>query len=130
MTNLLVDSHTFLWASSDDPRLPSAVRIALEDRANQAFLSTASIWELAIKYASGRLLLPGEFRSFILEQSLRLTLEHLPVAAPHALAAAALPMHHRDPFDRILVAQAQVEGMVLVTRDAQIRGRYDVQTLW
>lgn len=113
---LLVDTHLLLWAASEPQRLPARARALLEDEKNQPVFSVASLWEVAIKASLGRddfkadaaLLRRGLIENGYLE---------LPVAGEHAVAVAALPMLHRDPFDRILVAQAQIEGISLLTVD-------------
>lgn len=113
---LLLDTHLLLWAASEPQRLPVRARALLEDEKNQPVFSVASLWEVAIKASLGRddfkadaaLLRRGLIENGYLE---------LPVAGEHAVAVAALPMLHRDPFDRILVAQAQIEGISLLTVD-------------
>jgi PIN domain nuclease of toxin-antitoxin system len=114
---LLLDSHAFLWWCADDPRLGAGERQAIRDGQNDVFLSTASVWEMAIKQALGRLTLP-EPPSVVVA---RLGIERLAVQFEHAEATLRLPPLHRDPFDRLLVAQARLEGLTLVTRDPLIR---------
>ncbi len=126
---LLLDTHVFLWWVVDDPQLSRRVRDAIGDSGNDVFFSVASAWELAIKTALGRLVLPGPLEA-LLPQQLALNGFHvLPVALPHALAVAVLPLYHHDPFDRLLVAQARIEKMVLVSGDRRI-ARYDVERIW
>ena len=125
----LLDTHAFLWGNEDPVRLSRQARHVIEDPANEIFFSAASAWEIAIKHARGRLDLPEPPDSFIVSRVTRLRLEPLPVEISHALRAGGLPQLHRDPFDRILVAQAQVEGIPILTSDANI-ARYDVEVIW
>jgi PIN domain nuclease of toxin-antitoxin system len=114
---LLLDTHAFLWWCGDDPRLGDVERQAIRDGANEAYLSAASVWEMAIKQALGRLQVPEPVSA----AAARLGFEPLPIAFAHAEATALLPPLHRDPFDRLLVAQARTEGLTLVTSDPMIR---------
>lgn len=121
---LLLDAHALLWWLTDDPRLSSPVKRSLEDPANDVLVSAVSLWELEIKRVAGRLDAPDDMLATI-EQS---EISTLSVTGPDAIAAARLPMHHRDPFDRMLVAQAQRLDAVVVTRDRAF-GAYDVKVL-
>jgi PIN domain nuclease of toxin-antitoxin system len=121
----LLDSHILLWMLTDDERLKAPIRATLVQAAPQVFVSAASVWELSIKHALGKLPMPDD----LVQATLASGLQPLPITLAHALAAGALPPHHRDPFDRMLVAQAQLEGLTLVTHDARIRP-YDVSVLW
>ena len=123
---LLLDTHAFLFWTTDDPRLPTAARHAIGNPDSLVFLSAASVWEIAIKRAKGRL--RTSFGN-ILEEAVRHRFVELPMKVAHAERAAALPPHHDDPFDRMLVAQALVEDLVLVSGDA-VLPRYDVRLLW
>jgi PIN domain nuclease of toxin-antitoxin system len=123
---LLLDTPALLWALSGSGELPASLRDALEDQANVVFVSAASVWEMAIKQARGKLRYPADEVAAALR---RASLLELPVTVRHAEAAASLPPHHRDPFDRMLVAQAQLEGLSLVSRDPAVR-RYQVTVLW
>lgn len=114
---LLDDTHVFLWWCADDRRLGATERGALADAANEVYLSAASVWEMSIKEALGRLQVPGRVSA----AALHLGFEPLPVDFEHAEATSALPPLHRDPFDRMLVAQARVESLTLVTQDPAIR---------
>jgi PIN domain nuclease of toxin-antitoxin system len=126
---VLLDTHAFLWAITGDSRLsPLAQRLFLDSR-NVLLLSAASIWEIAIKVRIGKLPLPQPSARYLGEQLSRNAIEVLPVEASHALRLFELPDIHRDPFDRLLVAQCQVEGLPLVTGDAHLR-QYAVETLW
>jgi PIN domain nuclease of toxin-antitoxin system len=124
--NLLLDTHTFLWAVDDDARLSPAARSAIIDGNNLVFVSAATAWEIAIKKSAGKLTLPqGNF----LEELRIHRFTPLAITAEHALAVENLPSYHKDPFDRLLIAQAQLEKLVFVTGDARIR-QYDVQLIW
>ena len=112
----LLDSHSLLWLLDGNPRLSSRHRHRL-DGAEAVVVSAASIWELAIKRALGRLTTPPDFVAIIEASSL----VSLPVRMEHAELAGSLPLHHRDPFDRMLVAQAMLEGLVLVTADPEMQ---------
>lgn len=111
--NLLLDSHALLWALHAPEKLAAPARAAIQDGANPVFYSAASVWELALKSAKGLLHLDADLLGSIAEA--RFT--ELPVRSAHAWAVRALPPVHADPFDRLLVAQAHVEHLVLVTRD-------------
>lgn len=116
---LLLDTHILLWAAGQPKRLPAAARRLLNDKRHQLHFSAASIWEVAIKQSLGRddfRADPGLLRRGLLENGYA----EVPVNGEHAAAVTALTPRHRDPFDRILIAQALVEGMLLVTVDAQI----------
>jgi PIN domain nuclease of toxin-antitoxin system len=123
---LLLDTHAYLWMLDAPQRLPVWIRSAIEDGANDVFVSAASAWEIAIKQAIGRL--PAA-RADPLDALHRSGLADLPVTLEHARRTRSLPLHHRDPFDRMLVAQAQVEGLSLVSRDPAVR-QYQVTVLW
>ncbi len=114
---LLVDTHVFLWWRGDDARLGDVEREAIRDGRNDVFLSAASIWEIAIKRSLGRLEIPEAASA----AAVRLGFEALPVSFAHAEATTLLPPLHRDPFARLLLAQARSEGLALVTRDPMIR---------
>ena len=121
---LLLDTHTFLWWLSDWREIDETTRDAIADPGNEVFVSGVSGWEIAVMKARGRLVAPDSLSAVVEEKNF----EHLPLAFEHAERAAALPMHHRDPFDRMLIAQAQAEGLIVVTRDERFR-LYDVPTL-
>ena len=125
----LLDTHVFLWWISDDRRLSSWVRTIIGDGNNRLFLSAASGWEIAIKAKLGRLKLPKSLETFVAEQLALNAIESLPVQMSHALHVYTLPVHHRDPFDRLLVAQAQLENLPILTADPQI-SLYPVETVW
>ena len=126
---VLLDTHTFLWWITDHPKLPSRVREIIGDGNNELFVSAASGWEIAIKAKLGRLQLPDEPQRFILEQLSLNAIQSLPIQMSHALHVFSLPDHHRDPFDRILISQAQLEGLPILTADPQI-SLYPVEVIW
>lgn len=124
----LLDTHCWLWLQTDRRRLDPDLLETLADPASERYLSAASVWEIAIKYAVGKLPLPEPPAIYVRERMRLSRFEGLAITPAHALAVAVLPPHHRDPFDRVLVAQAQIEGLTLVTADA-ILERYDVSTV-
>ena len=121
---VLIDTHVFLWWDQQLRRLSHPLRAAIEDEANEIVVSAATVWEIAIKRATGKL----RFDRPIVAAVLALGFEILPVAGAHAEHAGSLPPHHHDPFDRLLIAQAYLEGMVLGTQDRLMRP-YGVATL-
>ncbi|HEX5079788.1 MAG TPA: type II toxin-antitoxin system VapC family toxin [Geminicoccaceae bacterium] len=122
---LLLDTHALIWALDDPGRLPAKTRQAI-DAGVVVFTSAASIWEIAIKVALRRLVFPIDELPDALTDA---AFQELPISIAHSLGAAGLPLLNRDPFDRLLVAQARYERLTLVTRDPAIR-RYPVDTLW
>ena len=126
---LLLDTQTFLWAVGAPERLSSRARRAIQLESNEIIVSAASAWEIAIKVGLGRLDLPDGPQRFVPDQMAANAFEPLAIQLRHALQVAELPDIHRDPFDRLLVAQASVEGLVLVTADRQLR-KYPIETLW
>lgn len=120
----LLDTHALLWWLFDDPRLGTAARSAVADPANGVFVSAASVWEVAIMRSAGKLRAPDD----LVEQVDAAGFERLPIGFDHVERVGALPRHHRDPFDRLLVAQAQIEGATLVTGDRALAA-YDVPRL-
>ncbi|MGE5603349.1 MAG: type II toxin-antitoxin system VapC family toxin [Nitrososphaerales archaeon] len=125
----LLDTHAFLWWITNDHRMSARAASIIEDGANSLLLSTASAWEIVIKAQMGRLPLPGSPVHYVPEQMTINGIEPLPVGLTHALALYELPPLHRDPFDRLLVAQAQSEHLPILTNDPLIR-QYDVEVLW
>ena len=115
--NLLLDTHVVLWWLDDNPSLSPRARSAIADSDNLIFVSAAVIWEIRIKQALGKLQLPRNFRDILDRQPFT----SLPVTADHAHAVSELPAYHRDPFDRILLAQAKAERLTFVTRDKSLR---------
>lgn len=126
---LLLDTHAFIWWASESEKLSPRVTLLLSDPENDLFLSTASIWEMQIKFQLGKLTRQEPLADSIKKQQAENSLHILSVALEHVLALEGLPMHHKDPFDRMLVAQAKVEDLVLVTHDSQL-GKYPIKTLW
>ena len=122
----LLDSHALIWALSDPERLPEPVRALIEDPAHEIFVSAASAWEIAIKVGLGKIEFPLKALSAVLADT---GFIELPVQFRHAVLVADLPLHHRDPFDRILVAQAIAEQLTLLSRDPLLRP-YPVPILW
>ncbi len=126
---VLLDTHTFLWWISNDTRLSSRAREIISNGNNELLLSAASGWEIAIKVRLGRLQLPYEPERFIPEQLVINAIQSLPIKISHALHTYSLPIYHRDPFDRIIIAQAQLEGLPILTSDPQI-AKYKVEIIW
>jgi PIN domain nuclease of toxin-antitoxin system len=126
---LLLDTHTFLWWTTDEPQMSATALDLIGDSRNTLYWSAASSWEVTIKYALGRLPLPDAPEQFLTAELGRNRIESLPIVDAHAFQTGLLPRHHRDPFDRMLVAQAQVEAFGLITNDSNIR-RYDVDVYW
>jgi PIN domain nuclease of toxin-antitoxin system len=124
----LLDTHAFLWIAQDDPRLDANVRALFADVGNEIFLSAASVWEMAIKASLGKLTLAAPLARLVaggVERGIRL----LGVACDHIYQVEHLPFHHRDPFDRLLAAQASHEGMRLVSRDPKLDA-YPATRVW
>ncbi len=121
---LLLDTNALIWSMARRERIPATALEAIEDRSNNVFVSVVSAWEIEIKAAKGKLELPTDLDSAFAAQSF----VHLPVTMKHAYAVETLPPHHRDPFDRMIIAQAHLEGMTLVTSDTEIP-RYPVAVL-
>jgi len=128
VNRLLLDTHVWLWCISSPSKLGQEGRDLLENADSELYLSSASSWEISIKYRLGRLPLPEPPHLFIPPRLVRDSINPLPVTHQHACEVANLPDHHRDPFDRLLVAQAQIEQLTLVTADGLISG-YDVQMI-
>jgi len=121
---LLLDTHIFLWWDSNDDKLPQALRSEIALPGNHVYVSAVTVWEIAIKRASGKLIFSNAVGKAIKENDFR----SLPITVEHAEWAGSLPQLHRDPFDRLLVAQAHLEGLTLVTVDEQIL-RYQIPHL-
>ncbi|MBI2325712.1 MAG: type II toxin-antitoxin system VapC family toxin [Chloroflexi bacterium] len=126
---LLLDTQAFIWAIADPGRLSERARTAMQDEVNEVYVSAATAWEIAIKARTGKIGVVGDPQRFVPEQIAANSFSPLPVSIRHALKVADLPMIHRDPFDRLLVAQASVDDLGLVTADPQVR-KYPVDTIW
>ena len=126
---VLLDTHTFIWWLLDGPRLSDVARSILEDRANEVLLSATSAYEIAVKTARGRMTLPEPAESYVSSRLASEGFTPLPIQIAHAVRAGTLPPIHGDPWDRLLVAQAQVEGVPILTADPAI-ARYEVETIW
>jgi PIN domain nuclease of toxin-antitoxin system len=126
---MLLDTHVFLWWISDSPRLSKVAREVIADERNEVVFSVVSGWEIVIKAGVGKLELPDTPEKFLTEQLSCNDMEVLPMYLRHALRVHDLPDHHRDPFDRLLVAQAAAEGVPLISADPQL-SRYPIETLW
>ncbi len=126
---ILLDTHCWLWMQVDPERFSDESRRLIEDPDNELLLSAASSWEIAIKYELGKLPLPEPPASYVPGRMQASGTAPLPVEHSHALHVAELPDHHRDPFDRLLVSQAMLERLVLLTADRQLEP-YDVQLHW
>lgn len=122
--NLLLDTHAVLWWFADDPALSGEVRSAISDSSNQVFVSPVTPWEIAIKSSLGKLKAPENLLNVLKANRFR----ELPISLVHADTAGNLPLYHRDPFDRMLIAQALTEGLTLVSRD-HVFEQYEVSLL-
>ncbi|HZM11279.1 MAG TPA: type II toxin-antitoxin system VapC family toxin [Candidatus Limnocylindrales bacterium] len=125
---VLLDTHIFLWAISDPDRLSSRTQQIVKDARNDVLLSVVSAWEIAVKSSLGKLDLPRPAMAFVQRQLARHRIGLLPLSLSHLSALESLPWHHRDPFDRMLVAQCREEGASLITVDKQLH-RYEVEIL-
>lgn len=125
----LLDTHAFIWWVTNDPQLSANARNLIADSGNILFLSVVSAWEIVIKNKLGKLTLPESVEQYIPTRLAINRFESLPIHMSHVLQVASLPNIHRDPFDRILIAQSQVENLPIVTIDRQIT-QYLVQTIW
>ncbi|MDQ6604639.1 MAG: type II toxin-antitoxin system VapC family toxin [Chloroflexota bacterium] len=126
---VMLDTHAFLWFVGDEPRLSERARALIEDRATDPFLSIASVWELAIKVGLGKLTPHVPFPMLISEQLKENGIALLDITVAHALRVAQLPYHHRDPFDRMLIAQAITEGLPIISVDS-VFDAYSVTRIW
>ena len=126
---ILLDTHVLLWWLQDDPRISVRVRDLIADDESDVLVSAATIWEIAIKAGLGQLDLPSDLQGFLRRELADNAFACLPVTFEHAVGVRDLPQHHRDPFDRILMVQSQLEQMPLVSHDARLTA-YDVDLLW
>jgi PIN domain nuclease of toxin-antitoxin system len=128
-SRLLLDTHTFIWWAAHDPRLSAPARAAIAARDATVYLSVVTPWEIAIKHAIGRLELSEPPRTLVYAQIARNGYLPLDISLEHVLAVGELPAHHRDPFDRLLIAQGRAEGLTIVSGDAAF-APYDLPVLW
>jgi len=126
---VLLDTHVLIWWAADDPRLSRRARSVLSDRANELWFSVASAWELVIKSHVGKLTLPEAVTEYIPSRLSWYAIQSLPIEMRHVLGVAELPLHHRDPFDRLLAAQSRLENLPIVTADPRVV-QYQVETIW
>jgi PIN domain nuclease of toxin-antitoxin system len=126
---ILIDTHIFIWYIQNSERLPRSIVTLINDGKNDVLLSVASIWEMAIKQSTGKLNLGVPYASFIEEQMRLNNIELLPIRLEHFEVITTLPFHHRDPFDRLLIAQAMVEDLIIVSADSMF-SLYPVQRMW
>jgi PIN domain nuclease of toxin-antitoxin system len=127
--DLLLDTHVLLWVFLNDPKLSAAARAAIFDPAYRVFVTPVNHWEVAIKMSTGKYVLHVPFAQFIQEAIHDNNFTVLPIEPAHSEVVAALPYHHRDPFDRLIIAQAIVENMTVITADAAF-APYPVRRLW
>jgi PIN domain nuclease of toxin-antitoxin system len=125
----LLDTGVWLWSVGEVGRINKSTRDLLVDPAHEIYFSAVSAWEIAIKTANGKLQFPESPHIVVPRETARLGLRPLPVNQAHALATYDLPLHHRDPFDRLLIAQALTEALTLITSDREMR-RYPARILW
>ena len=125
---VLLDTHVWLWMWGEPERLRNEARSVIEDPATELNVSAASAWEVATKDTAGRIRLPTSAEAWLVDPRHLRDVTELPITFAHAIRAGMLPPHHRDPFDRMLVAQAQLEGLVLVSADRKLAA-YDVNTI-
>jgi PIN domain nuclease of toxin-antitoxin system len=125
----LLDTHTFIWMESEPEKLSSSVSAVIRDLDNTLILSAATVWEVQIKAQIGKLKLQFPLPQIIENQLQNNQMDFLPISLPHVLELDKLPLHHRDPFDRILIAQARIENIPILSNDP-IFAQYDVQVVW
>ncbi len=126
---VLLDTHALLWWLFNDPKLSQHARELIKEPGNTVLMSSASAWEIATKYRLGKLPEAGEVAQNLPELLRMARIDVLPISVEHALAAGHLPGPHRDPFDRMLIAQAQLERIPIITTDGEF-SKYDVQIMW
>jgi len=125
----LLDTHAFLWFVLDDKRISTNAKLIIKDSKNEIFFSAASAWEMAIKIKLNRLKIKGNLESFIVEQLSANNILPLSITISHSLYTERLPQFHKDPFDRIIIAQSIVENLQLISTDKDIR-KYNVKLVW
>ncbi len=126
---LLLDTHTFLWFIEGDLNLSKTARSLIEDEGNQRFLSIASLWEMAIKVSVNKLTLQTAFTSLVMQQVYGNAIEVLEIRPEHLDVLANMPFHHKDPFDRLIIAQGIAESIAVISKDREF-GKYPVTLLW
>lgn len=127
--NLLLDTCVFLWWMAEPDKLSPEVRLLLVDQTNDVVLSVVSGWEIALKHRLGKLTLDRQPSALVRDALGRLNVAVLPVSMAHGIFAGELPLHHKDPFDRLLIAQTEIEGLTLISPDTAFAA-YDVKMLW
>ncbi|MCD4745405.1 MAG: type II toxin-antitoxin system VapC family toxin [Bacteroidales bacterium] len=126
--NLILDTHTFIWFSEDDPLLSAKAKSLIEDSDNNCFVSTASIWEMAIKISLNKLKIKIEFKK-LREEIINHDFDLIPISFEHTIIIKDLTFHHRDPFDRLLIAQSIVEEFSIISKD-KIFDKYKIKRIW
>lgn len=126
--NLLLDTHAIIWFITEADQLPENVKALIEDAGNECFVSIASLWEMGIKHSLGRLDLKADLKKIfeLIDQS---GLSVMPITTTHILTSTTLAFHHRDPFDRLIIAQAKSEGLTLISKDGMFRD-YNINLIW
>lgn len=125
--NIIVDTHVAIWFLTDDRRLAASYKRAIEDPENRCFISIATLWEMGVKYSLGKLKLKAELKR-IFELFIESGFQFLPITPEHILTNATMPFYHRDPFDRLIIAQANREGYAIMTVDSQFES-YNVNVI-
>ncbi|MGH1396019.1 MAG: type II toxin-antitoxin system VapC family toxin [Trichormus sp.] len=125
----LLDTHTFIWFVTDSPQLSTTAKVLIEDEYNEKCLSFASVWEMAIKCSLGKLTFNLPLHTFVEQQIQQNSIDLLSIQMPHLAIVATLPLHHRDPFDRLLIAQAIAEGIPIISADVAFDA-YSIRRLW
>ncbi len=126
--NLILDTHTAIWFVTDSYQLPKSVKKHVENPDNHCFISIATLWEMGIKHSLGKLKLKAELKK-IFELFLESGFILLPITPEHILTNTTLPFHHRDPFDRLIIAQAKREGFSLISKDQEFQN-YNINLIW
>lgn len=125
---LLLDTHTFLWFVNDNPKLSDHLKDLIEDTSNVSYLSVASLWEMSIKFNLGKLTLEPNYEEFVEREVTTSTIQLLNIELEHLRINATLPFHHRDPFDRLIIAQSMAEDIPIVTVDSAFN-KYSVNLI-
>jgi len=124
-----LDTHAFLWFVLDDQRISNEAKSIIENSKNEIYFSAASAWEIAIKIKLARLKIKGEFETFIIDQLSTNSFVPLSISISHSLYTHRLPQVHKDPFDRIIIAQSKLENLPLISKDREIR-KYKIAMVW